>query len=813
MRLLIQAVSAPEREAPVAPPSLHVSLPRVRRRAIVGAVGMAAGAALWVLYLYSMIHSTNPLIYVVFGAVGAACGLALVRIPVLMWDFVRKQGYQIALRQWTDKSRVLASAARRTLREADLAHDPQAANDLAVVDFLQGDPAGAAAGFEAAAAGGVSEAPANLLAALAESGQWDQIARQVQSVPRIETLTTETNLARLGARARDEQLLERLWKLAQERRQALLLNNLGVRALRRRQYPQAERALQAAAQARPGYAYAHANLAVLAYRRGQLPQAVPEAASAAGLVAEDERVFANLGALLAAAGDLRKARTWLLKAHKLQPRDPAVLINLGNVYSQDGEDEAAVAALHAAALHADDGTARYDLGLHHYHGARYTAALEEWLPALEHAPDDRDLLTSIGCALFQQGQCADAYEYFTRVAATGGDPVCRRNLIRAELAAGRQIEAAALIEEGHDGDGLDLERGLMHLLRAMAIKPETTTHRQMLEFNLNAAAAAFTRALSAGQTAATEAQLNYGLTQYLRGEHVSAAETFAQTLRKGANHAEMTYLTGQCYIMAALREREEHEVRDDTPPPAVRELFLKGRPYLEKAVNVQSVAEVAAYDLGLLNYMVGDYQRAIDVLRKITRPDSPVHVVNTLALAQAKLAQDLQLTAQTATLMPEGRKQETRAQARQLLAAAIHYFKQALAIEPLAPLTHANMGLALMLRNQKGDVEAALEHWQLMHEHGDARHRRTYEQFMQVMSPEGAHRLRFQDVELSFHRVNVREWVVFPQPRPAGFRYVVRELLDEPEWQLQAGHRLVRRALAYRQKAERMRRKLRRLAI
>jgi tetratricopeptide (TPR) repeat protein len=265
--------------------------------------------------------------------------------------------------------------------------------------------------------------------------------------------------------------------------------------------------------------------------------------------------------------------------------------------------------------------------------------------------------------------------------------------------------------------------------------------------------------------------------------------------------------------MAALREREGHEIKDDTLPPLVRELFLKGRPYLAKAVDVQSVAEVAAYDLGLLNYMVGEHQRAIDVLRKIVRTDSPSYVLNTLAVAQAKLAQDLQLTAQTATLMPEARKKEIRTQARQLLAGAIHYFKQALSIEPLAPLTHANMGLALMLRNQKGDVEAALDHWQLMHQHGDPRYRRTYEQFMQVMSPDAARKLRFQDVELAFHRVNIRDWVVFPQPQPSGFRYVVRELLDEPEWQLQAHHRLVRKALAYRQRAERVRRKLRRLAI
>ena len=788
--------------------------PRVRRRSFVAAAGMAAGAVLWILYLFLMIHSTNPLIYAIFGAVGAACGLALVRIPALMWDFVRKQGYQILLRQWTDKSRALASAARRDLRELDLTDDPQAANDLAVVDFLQGNQAQAVSGFEAAGRGGIGEASVNLLAALAESGQWERLSRHVQTDLRVEDMTTEANLARLGACARDDQLLDRLWSLAQERRYALLLNNLGVRAMRRQQYPQAEGALKLATQIRPGYAYAHANQSVLAYRQGHLPQAVAEAASAAGLVAEDEVLFSNLGALLAAAGDLRNARKWLTAAHKLQPRDPATLTNLGSACSQDGAAEEAVAALHGAlALHPEDVAAEYNLGLHYYRGGKHAEALEHLLKALERAPDDPDVLSNAGCALFQQEQYAEAYGYFARVAQTSGDSASRRNIIRAELAAGRQAEAAALLEEAGDSAGLHVERGLMHLLRALEIKPETTTHRQMMEFSLNGAAAAFTAAIAEGQTAAGEAQLNYGLTQVVRGEYVSAAETFAQTLRKGPNHVEMVYLTGMCYVMAALRERDEHELKDETPPPAVRELFLKARPYLTKAMDVQSVAEAAAYDLGLLNYMVEDYPRAIEVLRKIVRTDSPSYVLNTLAVAQAKLAQDLQLTAQTATLMPEARKKEVRTQARQLLAAAIHYFKQALNIEPLAPLTHANMGLALMLRNQQGDVEAALDHWQLMHQHGDARHRRTYEQFMQVMSPEAAHKLRFQDVELAFHRVNIRDWVVFPQPRPSGFRTVVRELLDEPEWQLHAAHRLVRKALTYRQKAERVRRRLRRLAI
>ncbi|MGE5530874.1 MAG: tetratricopeptide repeat protein, partial [Bacteroidota bacterium] len=331
---------------------------------------------------------------------------------------------------------------------------------------------------------------------------------------------------------------------------------------------------------------------------------------------------------------------------------------------------------------------------------------------------------------------------------------------------------------------------------------------------LNAATAAFTEAIALGQSP-LEASFNYGLAQYLRGEYRAAGETFAQALKKTPGHLEMHYAAAICYIQAGMREAVEHEAIDSTQelPGPVRELYLKARPHLERAAEAPSIAETAIYDLGLLNYMLGDYQKAIDVLRKIVRNDSPPHLVNALAIAQARLAQEMQLTAQTATLMPEGKKKEVRSQAGKLLASAIFYFQQALQMAPEASLTHANLGLALMLRNQKGDVESALNHWQLMHRHGDARARKMFEQFMQAQSPDAAQRLRFQDVELVFRPLKVQEWVVLVPPTMSPVRYVIQEILDVPEWQLQAYHPLVKRSLRYRRKAERVRRKLRRLAI
>ncbi|MEI6500476.1 MAG: tetratricopeptide repeat protein, partial [Armatimonadota bacterium] len=661
--------------------------------------------------------------------------------------------------------------------------------------------------------GGVAEADSNLLVALAETGRWEELKLQLERQARSGKQPVEANLARIGARVPDQEVVERLWQTAQEGSPALLLTNLGVRAMQSNQYQQAARAFQLALTQRQAYPYAHANLGVLAFRQGDLKKAVAETAAAATLVADDDGVFANLGGLLSLAGDARGAEKWLQRARRLQPHNVGALLNLGLTQQLGGRaDEAAATLQSALSLPGAAVTANYDLA-HVYHAqGNEPRALEHLQAALADAQDDPEVLNNLVCVLFAQGQYEAAHDYFEQVAKVSRAGVYRRNVIRAELGAGRLEKANARLDELAGDDSVSLERGLIALLRATQIKAETETHRQMIDFNLSAAIAAFTKAIALGQSP-IEASYNYGLAQYLRGEYRASAETFAQALKKPNGHPEMNYAAAMSYLFAGMREAVEHEATDGKLPGPVRELYLKARPYLEKASEVTSVAEVAIYDLGLLNYLLGDYQRGIDVLRKIVRNDSPPHLLNALAITQARLAQELQLTAQTASLMPDTKKRDIRQQAVKLLGSAIYYFKQALQAAPEASLTHANVGLALMLRNQRGDVEAALNHWQLMHQHGDARARKTFEQFMQAQSPDAAQRLRFQDVELVFRPLAVRDWLVLVPPTMSGPRYVISALLDVPEWQLQGHHRLVQRSLKYRTKAERVRRKLRRLAI
>jgi len=129
------------------------------------------------------------------------------------------------------------------------------------------------------------------------------------------------------------------------------------------------------------------------------------------------------------------------------------------------------------------------------------------------------------------------------------------------------------------------------------------------------------------------------------------------------------------------------------------------------------------------------------------------------------------------------------------------------------PLHHANLGLALMLRNDQGDVEAALHHWQLMHRYGDIRLRRAFQQAMEAGSPEAVSKLQFQDVELVFLPIQLKHWIMLIPPRMTGPRYVLQEVVDLPEWHLQAHDPLIRRSLSYRQRALRQRELLQRLVV
>lgn len=788
------------------------ALPHGRKRVVLALVGFSAGTLLWVLYVYLMLKNATWPLYVAYGGIGACCGLALTIMPRLIGQFVSKQGYRLALRQYGDRAQWLTEVASRRLREGDGEATAATRNDLGVVAFLQHRYPEAVTSFTTARAGGASEAGANLLAALGELGRWSEAGALLEEYSGDGV--AEANLTRLAGLTPDLALLQQLEALARAQKQPRVLVNLGVQALRRGDYPAARSALQTALQLAPALPLALANRGVLEYRTGQPTAALASMASAAAL-ASDPLLWSNLGALLVEARDSRQAEQWLLKAERLQPRSAAIQINLGNAHMQAGRHAEALEA-YTSALHLGEYVleAHYNSALAFLGQGDHALASEALREAERLAPEDPEVLNNLGCLHFEQEHYETAQGYFERLRDVPDSERYRRNLIRAELAAGQLEAAQTLLDEDNEAPAATVfERGLLHLLVALKIKPETETHRQMRAFNLRNAVAAFREIIDAKTGPVLEATINRGLAELVAGEHKAAAEAFAEIQRTHANQPELGYLAGMCYILAGQREQNEHEAPDGRLAPLARELFLKARPFLEKAIEVPALHETVAYDLGLLHYLVGDYAKASEILRRVARNDSSAELLTALALALARHAQELQLQAQTAALLSDARKQQLKQESRTLLTSALHFFRQALQMAPEAPLTHANIGLAHMLRNDKGDVEQALHHWQLMHRHGDARARRTYEKFMQAVSPEAARRLQFQDMELQFRAVRVRDWVTLAPPQMAGLRNLIEPALDLPEWQLQARTPAVRRCLAYRSRVERLRQKLHRLAL
>lgn len=786
-------------------------LPRGRWRLALTLAGFVGGAALFAAYVWVMLKSHSWQLYVIYAAVGGCLGVAAVILPRLAWHFLSKQYHRLLLRQYLDRAEALVARAHR--RVAEVAAEG-GRNDRAVLGFLSGEYVPAAEAFAEASREGQPEAAANLLATLGEIGEWEQVRELLQAYQLGESELLDRNLTRIAALTTDETTLRRLHELAAEHSDPALLNNLGVRSLRLGRFAEAREAFAAALRKRATYAPAQANLGVLAYREEHIARAVSAMSSAAALSAEPV-VFSNLGATLACAGEVRAALEWLTKAERLQPRHAGIQVNLGNAYALDQKVEEATEA-YSSALHlgAYQALAHYNMALVLLDQGERERAMDLFREAAKIAPGDPETVNNIGCLHFAAQRYYEALECFQQLQDIHIGAIYRHNLVRAQLACGRTDEAREQLNQLADEEAeTSLERGLLSMLTAMDIDATTETHRQMRNHNLREAIGAFQGIINQGRGPVAEAGFNLGLAHYLQGEYQTAAEAFAAALKQHPDQREMHYITGMCYVLAALREHEQHEEADETVAPVARELFLKARPHFEQSMELPGFHEASAHDLGLLYYLVGDYAKAVEVLRKVVRSDSPPWMLNALALAQARRAQELQRQAQTASLMAEGRKQQLRQEARKLLTGAIHYFRINLEAQPDAPLSHANLGLALMLRNDRGDVETALQHWQRMHQLGDARARKTYDEFMRSMSPEAAQALRFQDLELTFRPVRPREWVTLAPPRMSGYRYVVEDVMDIPEWHLHATHPLVRRCLSYRQRAERERQKLQRLAV
>ncbi len=821
MRILSEAMTRQVRATLGRPQTEMPSrLPGRRRRHTLTVLSIVLGTALGVGYTRLMVHDSRWLVYLL-AAVGGFCLVFLVVvIPRLVWAFLRKVWYRIALRQNADKAQALSTRAQRHLTEQDGEGLPaeQRTNDLAVVACLRRDYVGAARALQPLMTGnGAGPEAANLLVALVETRQWDDLDAFLTRPATQRDGLPEADLARAAFSVPAGPITARLEALAREGRYPRVLNNLGVRALRAGQEAWAEQSFALALQQRPNYALARANRGVLAYRRGDVTTALTDTASAGMLALGEAVICNNLGALLCQAGDRRLAERWLLRARNLEGRSAAIEVNLGNAYAVQGKYEDALDTYLAAGHLGESAEASHNMVLVRFVRQEYAEALEAAQQAQTRAPEDADVLNNLGCCLWQQSRYDEAEDYFARAVDLAPNSVARGNLISAALAAGRTDETLQSADESGDtSETRAFERGLAYLLTAMGIDPKAgVTQSKLYEYNLTSADTQFRKVISAGDGAVSEAWLNLGLVNYLSRDYEPAADAFVNAAKGlGESSGEMAYPTAICFLLAGVWTQEQHGISPDAGiVPAARELFRKARPYLEKAMETRSVAELAAYNLGVLHYLLGEHEKAIALLHKTAVSDAPSYVFNALAIAEARRAQEMQKEIAAASMMGDQRKRHLGGQVAKLLGSAIHYFREVLRVQPHSPIVHANIGLAFMLRNQGQDVETALHHWQLMRQVGGEWGQKAFDLFSRAMSSEEARKLQFQDIEMTFQQLPVADWVAFVPPRLTGLKYVMEDLPDLPDWQFAAYHPLVKRALRCRARAEALRAKLGHLAV
>jgi tetratricopeptide (TPR) repeat protein len=561
---------------------------------------------------------------------------------------------------------------------------------------------------------------------------------------------------------------------------------------------------------------ARANLGVLAFRRGAGQEALTETASAAALGSGEAIICSNLGALLCQAGDVRLAERWLLRAHNMEARSPAVAVNLGNAYAVLGKYEEALDSYASAGYLGESVTGLHNAALVHFAKQEYESALKSAELAREKAPEDADALNNLGCYLWQAGHYPEAEEYFRQASALAPGSVAEANLVTAGLAAGRTAEVLERLgQDTQKRTDQTFNRGLAYMLTALEIDPKASaTQGKLFEYNLNAADTEFRRVIAAGEGPITEAWLNVGLVNYLIQDYEAAAEAFANSVKRAGDSSELLYPTAVCYLMAGVQKQEQHGAGpEDAIVPAARDVFRKAKPYLEKALDVRHVTVAAAYNLGVLDYLLGDYDKAIALLKRAAVTDAPPHVFNAVGIAEARRAQELLRGIGSTSHAGDARKRQVTQQVGKMLSSAIHYFREVLRVQPHSPIVHANIGLAFMLRNQKDDIETALHHWNLMRQMGGEWGKKAFDLFSRAMSSEDARKLRFQAIEMSFQPLPVRDWVTVVPPRLTGLRYVLEDLCDLPDWQFVAYHPLVKRALRHRARAEMLEERLAHLGV
>ncbi len=771
-----------------------------------GVIGAGSG----LLFAREVTHQLSLPVIVVAVVGGAGLGYLLLAICRALVRALSAWWYRIRQQQLTRMFQRSLALAVEDLRSRS--SDPEALTDLAIALYLCGDNEEALSCLEQLPklGDGPDTRSLNVLAAVqAARGHWQEaieaLLASLRSAPNKDD-PSAANVATLLAQLPEDWSGEQALYDAVASLDARALNNIAARAIKAKNTSTALDELHQSLKERPNYPHALANLGVLECYQGKLQDAARHLDAAARLGDNAPDFLSNLGGVLAMGGDLKGAEYILRLARRFNPEHPAATVNQGCLYVAMGRYESALQWLSDQYEDKLVGmVAWYAKALAHAGLGAYDTAEEYVRQAYDIDPDDPEVATTLGTIQWQLGKYSQARQLFETVQAHSPERVAARlNLARGEIADGHSRQALEILrqlrEERGDDWQLTFDTGVAHLLSAVAYNKDDATRTEQLLFAsaLDMAIEAFEACAETASDIAGEAHFNLGLAYYLRNDYELATDHFLKAARLLPPDSVTNFCIGTVLALAAQKAQEQHETRPGVLTSQAAGLFKKAQIQLQKAAEAERPTADVFCNLGLVCYRLGDHERAANAFRRFLQMAPGAEANNNVALVYAQQGHEAYRRAEQSHWLPDARKKSLKVEAQSMFSRAIHYFYQALRTETLNPVLHCNVGLAYMLRNQRHDVERAMDHWQQMREAGGAWAAQQFRSMMEVVDGKETAKVRFLDSELEMHPIDVAAAIIGLPPLLGEVKYVVLPVMDAGQWQLPAVDSRVQAAVVLR---------------
>ena len=778
---------------------------RVRRLLTVLVVlGMAADAAgLAGRFVHPFSHTAIGL----SALGGIALALLLIVIPAQALRVLLRGLIALGLYRKRRRLRRLVRAEKSALMHAaEGPFSPRLLGDLAVADYLRGDPETAEDELER----GVELTSEdnclsnNLAVLLADRGQYERAAEMFARTADECQEEMALNCALVAPLLSSPRVLEQLIAGASEPNPTAF-NNIGVSYARQGDWETASEWFTKALAADPTLPAARANIGLVAYRNGQLQEAADNI-MLADREAPNEPAFASyLSIILAAAGQVEQARFYARRARRVDPASFAIGLNMSTIEAVGGHWQVAERGFHQLlGSGSDSPNLQFNLALAKLAAQDATGAAACAATTVALGDTSADAYTVLAVALWDAGRHAEALSHFiTASSAPDASPLTVSNLGRALLLQGQLDRAIEILEQARArspedlGLGFDLATAVLAWGAAQYREDLPLAERQALLTKLQRCHPELESAIRREGDVALEAHVNLGLYLYMQEQFEAAAEHFEAAFRLAPTLRELQFLAGT----ALGREGEKQTLRTDdgdfAPTAAGRQFLRRAIPLLEACVEIRDIVVSASYNLARCLYVLKEYDRALVMVRKALRQDSDQELNSLAALSAARQAQRLRLVYKT-QMLSQAKRDQVRKRSLELLNVAVHYFRQGLLRDEMDPTSHGNLGIAYMLRNHEHDVESALRHWERMRAIGGGAMQRRYTELAQMENLTDSSRVAFDDRKATLQGLELLRWLAVPAPRPGSVRFIMEPVAVQLPWRLVAHAPRLRAALQLR---------------